>query len=145
MRFEDFDGRYILRFESGELLMADLKRFLDDRAISFAFLSGAGGLRHATLRYWDAITRQYQDRDFDEQFELLSITGDVSRLEGRPHVHAHALLGRSDFSVVGGHVKEAEVHPTLELWLRSESITVTRRRDPATGLELLDLPERLHG
>ena len=143
MRYQEFNERYILRFESGETLIGELKRFLVDRSIPFAFLSGAGGVRRATLRYWDAPSKSYQDRDFEEQFEVLSITGDVSQLKGKPHVHAHALLGRSDFTVLGGHVKEAEVHPTLELWLRTESIAVSRRRDPATGLELLDLPERV--
>jgi predicted DNA-binding protein with PD1-like motif len=45
---------------------------------------------------------------------------------------------------VGGHVKEARIHPTLELWLRTEDIPVRRTKDPETAPDLpdlLDLPE----
>jgi predicted DNA-binding protein with PD1-like motif len=53
------------------------------------------------------------------------------------------VFSRKDFTVLGGHVKEARAYPTLEVWLRTERIPVRRVRDEASGLELLDLPERL--
>jgi predicted DNA-binding protein with PD1-like motif len=53
------------------------------------------------------------------------------------------VFSRRDFSVVGGHVEEARVYPTLEVWLRTERIPVRRVQDEKSGLDLLDLPERL--
>jgi predicted DNA-binding protein with PD1-like motif len=43
--------------------------------------------------------------------------------------------------VLGGHIKEARVHPTLEVWLRAEDVPVRRAHDAASGLDLLDLPD----
>ena len=45
--------------------------------------------------------------------------------------------------MVAGHVKAARANPTLEVWLRTESLPVRRVEDKATGLYLLDLPEKL--
>lgn len=57
-------------------------------------------------------------------------------------VHLHVALGRADLTVIGGHLREAIVLPTLEVWLRTEPVDVRRTKDPATGLDLLDLPTR---
>jgi predicted DNA-binding protein with PD1-like motif len=60
--------------------------------------------------------------------------------EGSPFLHLHVALARRDLTVMGGHLAEAVVHPTLEVWLRTEELPVRRARDAATGLDLLDLP-----
>jgi hypothetical protein len=44
---------------------------------------------------------------------------------------------------LGGHIEDARVHPTLEVWLRAEEIPVPRTRDDDSGLDLLDLPLRV--
>lgn len=39
-------------------------------------------------------------------------------------------------------MREARVRPTLEVWMRTEEVHVNRVLDRASGLYLLDLPER---
>ena len=63
-------------------------------------------------------------------------------MDGEPFLHLHVALGRSDLSVVGGHLDEAIVYPTIEVWLRTEDVDIQRTKDPETGLDLLDLPRR---
>jgi uncharacterized protein len=70
----------------------------------------------------------------------VGFVGNASLRDGEPFLHLHAGLGRSDLSVVGGHLGEAVVHPTIEVWLRTEDLDVRRTTDPETGLDLLDLP-----
>jgi hypothetical protein len=55
------------------------------------------------------------------------------------------LVARTARSVceVQGYISEVRVHPTLEVWLRTEPVAVSRAHDGATGLDLLDLPEHL--
>jgi predicted DNA-binding protein with PD1-like motif len=142
MRFQRFDDRYILRLASGEPLMASLVTFLRDEGITFASLSAAGAVRSLRLGYWNADTKQYEYRDFHEQMEVVSFEGNAALKAGEPFLHLHGVFGRRDFTTVGGHLKEAEVHPTCEVWLRTEDIPVRRVHDSATGLDLLDLPER---
>lgn len=139
MRYQRFGERYIVRLESGEQAIETLTAFLADQAIEFANLSGAGAVRWARLAYWNASTQHYEDRDIEEQLEVVSFQGNSSLKDGKPFLHLHAVLARRDFTTIGGHVRELRVHPTCEVWLRTEDVPVRRTRDDANGLDLLDL------
>jgi len=140
VRFQRFDERYIVRLEAGESALQTLARLLEAERVDFANVSGAGAVEWVRLAYWNRETRQYEEREFDEQLEVVSFQGNMALKEGKPFLHLHGVFSRRDFSTIGGHVKEARVHPTLEVWLRTEDIPVRRSRDEPSGLELLDLP-----
>jgi predicted DNA-binding protein with PD1-like motif len=141
VRFQRFGDRYIVRLMSGEPLMETLVRFLEQQAIEFANLSAAGAVRWARLAYWNASTKQYEPREFEQQMEVVSFQGNAALKDDKPFLHLHGVFGLSDFTVIGGHIQEATVHPTLEVWLRTEDVMVRRAKDPSSGLDLLDLPE----
>ena len=94
------------------------------------------------VRGWDAARRAYQPAEFDEQVEVVCFEGNSARKAGAPFLHLHGVFSRPDCSVIGGHIDEARVHPTLEVWLRTEDLPARRTPDAATGLDLLELPER---
>jgi predicted DNA-binding protein with PD1-like motif len=143
VRVQHHEGRYIVRLESGEEAISALTALLTAEGISFANISGAGALRRARLGYWNAARCAYEYRDVTDQVEVVSFQGNAALKDGAPFLHLHAVLSRHDFTVLGGHVKEAHVHPTLEVWLRTEQMPVRRTHDGAPGLDLLDLPERV--
>jgi predicted DNA-binding protein with PD1-like motif len=134
-----FGDRRVVRFAVGEQVVDGLLRYLAEQEIGFSFVGAIGGVRRVRLGYWDVDAKGYATRELEEQLEVLSLLGDASRKEGKPHLHVHAVFGRSDFTTVGGHVQECEASPTLELWLRTEGTPVQRVHDEATGLDLLDL------
>src|SRR5690348_11696221 len=129
MRFQQFDDRYIVRLESGEPAIEMLTAFLHAERVEFAHLSAAGAVQWVRLGYWNAETRRYEYQEFPEQLEVVSFQGNAALNDGQPFLHIHGVFGRRDFSVVGGHIKEARVHPTLEVWLRREANAVQRARD----------------
>jgi predicted DNA-binding protein with PD1-like motif len=145
MQHRSVDGRHIVRIEAGERVMPSLTRFFGElnrrEGVTFANISGAGAVSRARLAYWDADSKEYIDRDFVEQLEVVSFLGNLAMKEGQPFAHLHVVLSRADFSTVGGHLQDAVVRPTLEVWLRAEEVVVERRLDPASGLYLLNLAE----
>ena len=143
MRYQGFGERYIVRLESGEAVIESLTDFLQRERTDFANLSAAGAFAWLRLASWNAETKRYEEREFEEQVEVVSFQGNASLKQGKPFLHLHGVFGRRDFSVIGGHIREARVHPTLEVWLRTEEIAVRRVRDEASGLDLLDLPQRV--
>jgi uncharacterized protein len=145
MRFKRFEDRYVVRLESGEPTIQTLTKLLRAEHVKFANLSAAGAVQWVSLGYWNAETRAYEYRELDEQLEVVSFQGNCSLRDGEPFLHLHGVFGRRDFSVLGGHIQEARVHPTLEVWLRTEDIAVRRARDSASGLDLLQLPQRVQG
>jgi predicted DNA-binding protein with PD1-like motif len=73
------------------------------------------------------------------QVEVLSLLGDVAVGDQGPALHLHAVLGKADGSVVGGHLIEAYVRPTLEVILIQPPSYLRKRKDPETGLALIDI------
>ncbi|MHB1416950.1 MAG: PPC domain-containing DNA-binding protein [Chloroflexota bacterium] len=143
MRFQQFGERYIIRLEQHETVIDELVKFLSKENVEFANVSAAGAVQWIELEYWNAKSKSYESRTFDEQLEVVSFQGNASLKDGKPMLHIHGVFGRENFSVVAGHVKEARAYPTLEVWLRTENIPVRRVKDEGTGLFLMDLPEQL--
>jgi hypothetical protein len=91
------------------------------------------------LGYFDWESKQYKKIPVDEQVEVLSLLGDVAVGDQGPTLHLHAVLGKADGSVVGGHLIEAYVRPTLEVILIQPPSYLRKRKDPETGLALIDI------
>jgi len=142
MRFRRFDDRYQLRFESGESLADKLIPWLTAQGIGYATMTGLGAVSHAAVSYWNARTREYEQHQLSEQLEIVSLVGNVTMKDGAPFTHIHVTLGRHDLSILGGHLNDLMVNPNLEIELRPESAAVERALEEASGLYLMDLPER---
>jgi predicted DNA-binding protein with PD1-like motif len=87
--------------------------------------------------WWNPESLQYEEIAVQEQVEVLSINGNLTRVRDGFKVHAHTVLGRRDGSTIGGHVKRGMVHPTLELHLAITDVAIHREKDESTGLDLI--------
>ncbi|HEX6498653.1 MAG TPA: DUF296 domain-containing protein [Micromonosporaceae bacterium] len=67
----------------------------------------------------------------------VSLLGDVAEKDGKPALHLHAVVGRSDGTTMGGHLLRGEVWPTLEVLVTEVGPELAKRYDPETGLALL--------
>lgn len=129
---------YSIVFEPGEEAAAGLRQFAEIRELSAAHFTAIGAFRHATLGYFNPESCAYEEIPVEEQVEVLALTGNVAQYDEEVKVHAHAVVGCRDGSTRGGHLLEAEVHPTLEVMLVETPQYLVRRHDPRTGLALLD-------
>jgi predicted DNA-binding protein with PD1-like motif len=128
---------YAVGLETGEEVVETLTRFLVKAEVDTASLTAIGAFRDAVLGYFDWQTKDYRKIPVTQQVEVLSLIGDVAIADGQPSLHVHAVLGRPDGSVVGGHLLEAHVRPTLEVILIQPPSYLRKRRDPETGLALI--------
>jgi hypothetical protein len=71
--------------------------------------------------------------------ELLSLIGDIALKDGKPQVHAHVVVSKSDGSAHGGHLLEAVVRPTCELILTESPAELRKEIDPSSGIALIKL------
>jgi predicted DNA-binding protein with PD1-like motif len=132
------EGRWALVFDKGDEPISQLERFARDEHLTAASFTAIGAFETAVLGYFDRERKAYEEIPVDGQVEVLSLVGDVAVDDGRPKVHAHAVLGRRDGATVGGHLLRAHVWPTLELVLAAAPATLRKRHDPDTGLALID-------
>ncbi|HEX5533331.1 MAG TPA: DUF296 domain-containing protein [Actinomycetales bacterium] len=59
--------------------------------------------------------------------------------DGKPAVHAHAVLGLRDGSTRAGHLLAGTVRPTLEVALTESPARLAKTYRPELGLSLNDL------
>lgn len=71
--------------------------------------------------------------------QVISLLGNVALVDSKPFVHAHVSVGSRDYQAHIGHLSEATVLPTLELFLTELNGELTREMNSTTGLDALQL------
>jgi uncharacterized protein len=144
------DGQrtYAVVLEAGEPLIGSLTQFAREERLAASEFTAIGALGSAQLAYFNWETKAYDEIPVDEQVELLSLNGRITLPEGAdvaapdfdrdPHFHVHCVLGRRDGTTIGGHLMEAEVRPTCEVFLTESPAHLARREDPESGLAVID-------
>src|SRR5438105_8998705 len=130
---------YAVVLAKGDEAMRSLQEFVREQKIDAAGLTAIRAFERAVIGYFDWDRKDYKRIPVDQQVEVLSLIGDVAEAEGKPALHIHAVLGRSDGSVVGGHLLEGQVRPTLEVILTRPPAHLKKKKDPETGLALIAL------
>ena len=130
---------FALAFTKGDELPEALETFAADEMVEGASFEAIGGFDGVTLGYFDWERKQYKRIPLEEEVEVLSLVGNITRNEGEPAVHAHVVVGRSDATTRGGHLLAGRVRPTLELVLTETPAELRKQKDPETGLALLRL------
>ena len=130
---------YAVVLDTGDEVIGELGTFVREQEVEAGSLTAIGAFSRAVLGYFQWETKQYKKIPVGEQVEVLSLLGDVAVAEQGPTLHLHAVLGKADGSVVGGHLIEAYVRPTLEVILIQPPSYLRKRKDPETGLALIDI------
>ena len=130
---------YAVVLDSGDEVIGELGNFVREQEVEAASVTAIGAFSLAMLGYFQWETKQYKKIPVDEQVEVLSLLGDVAVGDQGPGLHLHAVLGKADGSMVGGHLIEAYVRPTLEVILIQPPSYLRKRKDAETGLALIDV------
>jgi predicted DNA-binding protein with PD1-like motif len=134
----DGDRVFALIYETGDEVVSGLMGFAREHRTRSAHFTAIGAFSDVVLAYFDWPTKKYQEIPVSQQVEVLTLAGDIAwKDDGEPVVHAHVVVGCSDGSARGGHLKKAHVRPTLELVLTEYPKHLERRHDPASGLALI--------
>ncbi len=123
--------------DKGDDAADQLVAFARQHRIGAAGLTAVGACRAATIGYFDPKIKDYRTRAVEGQMEVLSLVGDIATNDGEPAVHAHVVLGRSDYSTIGGHLHHLTVFPTMEVIATETPGHLAKRIDPETGLALI--------
>lgn len=128
---------YAVIFETGDEVASGLASFAEKTNLSASHFTAIGGFQNVTLGYFDWNRKEYRRIPIDEQVEVLSLIGDVALDGDKPKVHAHVIVGKSDGTAHGGHLLEAHVRPTLEVFLVESSGKLRKSYDPLSKLDLI--------
>ncbi len=128
---------YAVIFSTGDEVLSGLTDFAKQYHVGDAHFTGIGAVSSALTAWFDLDLKLYHPLPVREQVEVLSMIGDIASYQGRPIVHTHVVLGKRDGTTAGGHLFEAFVNPTLEVFVTADDTPLGKRDDPS-GLRLID-------
>ena len=133
---------HFLRLDRGEDLAGRLTAYCEAAGIRSAAVSGIGAVEGVELGYYDLGARQYLRRRLEGIWELVALGGNVTRVDGRPFLHAHAVLGDAQLGLRGGHFFGGTIAVTGEIHLVETGLPLTRAMDEGVGLKLVVRDDR---
>lgn len=132
------NGIYTLSFAKGERVVDSLETFLRQEGIEAGHISGLGAVSEIEIGCYVPETKEYDRKTFAEDFEVLSINGNVGlKNNGEVMAHVHGTFAKRDFTVLGGHIFEMVISGAGELHLHTFSGQIIRAHDEETGLPLM--------
>jgi len=134
---------YAVIFGKGDEVMSGLTELAEHENIQAAQISAIGAFQHAVFAWFDEGRKAFRNVPINRQVEACSVLGDIGLVAGKPAVHVHGVVALPTGETRGGHMLEAYVWPTLELFLTAFPEPLVKVQDNETGLALFDLHARV--
>jgi predicted DNA-binding protein with PD1-like motif len=129
----------ICRIDRDQEIISVLKEIVRKQNIYGGFFKGIGAVKDVILSYYDLSSKQYIDKEFKGEYEIVSLLGNISYIYATDEVlvHAHMAISDKNFVVYGGHLKKAIVSVTCELFILTLNDKLERVFNEEIGLYLL--------
>lgn len=149
MEYRRFGDKIVVRIDKGEELCAALLELAEKENIRMAGVTGIGASDDVTLGVFDTGTKVYNKTRFNATaYELGSVTGNLSRRDGKPYLHLHAVIGdptrkfewhhNPSGVTYSGHLNAAVISATCELVIDVIDGEVGRKFSDNIGLNLYE-------
>jgi uncharacterized protein len=129
---------YAIVLTKGDEVMSGLSDFARQNKVTSATFTAIGAFSQVTVAWFDEHKKEFKLIPIKQQVELVSMIGDIALSGEQPAVHTHVSVASSDGTVRGGHLINAFVFPTLELFTTVYPTPLKKQLDEATGLKLID-------
>lgn len=133
------DNIIILRLEIGEKIIESLKDVMRKYDVQAGVVSGIGATDSFTCGVFNINTKEYKEMHYKGMYEILSLTGNLSTMNDEPYVHIHITVGDEACRCFGGHLIEAAISATAEIFIQVIDKKIQRVRDEKAGLNFLHI------
>lgn len=141
MEYRRFENTVIARIDKGEEILESLKEISLKENIKLANISALGAVNDFTVGVFKTEEKKYYSNDFKGNFEIVSLTGTVSTMNGEYYAHIHMSAGNDRGEVFGGHLNKAVVSATCEMVINIIDGAVDRRFNESIGLNLFSFDQ----
>lgn len=136
MNYQFIANKVFVRLDPGEEIIEKITELAKAQQITLATVSGLGAINAFTVGVFHPKDKQYDSNQFTGDFEIVSLTGTVTTMNGAPYIHFHLSAGDETGAVFGGHLNQAVVSATCEIVLDIIDGTVERLYSPDINLNL---------
>ncbi len=133
---------YLVRLDKGEEAISSLTSFIAKKKVPCGTILGIGAIDNITIGYFDLSRHTYRKKNIKKVMEVVSLSGNISYLDGKPFVHTHIILAGPDHKTLGGHFFSGTVAITLEIYIHVIPAKLRRVYDKKVGFNFWDLSSR---
>lgn len=137
MDYRKFGGTYVMRLDPGDEIVEKILWLAAVEQIKLASVSGLGAVDNVTLGIYSPDTKQFKANMFRADFEIVSLTGNITTQRGRPYAHLHMAVSDLAARCYGGHLNRAVVSASAEIIIQTIPGEIDRRPDARIGLNLM--------
>lgn len=139
MIYKRFDDKLVIRLLKGDKLVESIKKILEKENIRAGSISGIGATDKLDVSVFDPKSKEYNNVIYNEDLEITSLVGNISKKDKEVYTHLHIVCGRNDLSTISGHLNEADISLTAEIFVNIINEKIGRVFDKNLGINILDL------
>ncbi len=136
MDYRRFRDTLIIRMDRGEEILEQLRIVSEKENVRLAEISALGAVNDFTVGVYNVEEKKYYSNHFEGAYEIVSLTGTVSTMDGAYYAHLHMSAGNDKGEVFGGHLNRAVISATCEMVVRVIDGQIDRAHDESVGLNL---------
>lgn len=138
MEYKRKENQMVIRLNRGEEIISSLMEIFKKEKIYSASVAGIGASDKFTIGAYNVSKKEYKKNTFYGEYEIVSLLGNVSKSEKEdaPYIHLHICLADDKGKSLGGHLNEAYISATCEIFVNIKDIEIGRKKDEETGLYL---------
>ncbi|HHZ00923.1 MAG TPA: DNA-binding protein [Sedimentibacter sp.] len=137
MEYKRFNNTILARIDKGEEIIEKLMEICEKEKVKLANVNALGAVNDFTVGLFDTKEKKYFSKNYTGDYEIVSLTGSVSTMDGKLYNHIHMSAGDKENKVVGGHLNRAVVGATCEMFIFVVDGQVDRKFNQEVGLNLL--------
>lgn len=137
MKFKKFGNKWVVSINIGEEVVETLKKFCKDNKIKLGTISGIGAVKRATIGFYNLETKKYYPKELNGDYEITSLLGNISTMDGEVYLHLHINLADSNYNTCGGHLNSAIIGGVGEMIIEEIEGEIERGFNEEVGLNLL--------
>ena len=134
MKYRKVGEKIFVSLKTGDLINKSLTEISVKENISNAWINGIGAIDSVEVGYMDVVNKKYQKRNFNDNYELISLIGNITIKDGVPFVHTHITFSDTEYKVFGGHLFDAKITATGEIILTVADSKIDRQFNENVGI-----------
>ena len=136
MQFKNCDGTYFVSLDPGEEILSSLQEFCCQTGLKLATIQAIGAINEVTVGVFHPAEKRYESKNYSGDFEITSLLGTVTEVDGKPYLHLHINFADQSNQVLGGHLNKAVVSAACEIVVEPKNGAVDRYHSATVGLNL---------
>ena len=133
------NGNFAIRLDRGDKIRESLQEFCRKNKVMLGHFNGIGAISRIELMHYSLKDKKYSSKVMEEPLEIVSLSGNITSMNFHPRIHSHIVVSDAKMRAFAGHLNEATVSATCEIFLTALKGVVERKRSDEIGLDLMDV------